>query len=88
MTSTEQSGLAYIGQHAGHPTRCVNDVISLALHKGLPLARAALCPNARLTNVEPLDAAMLGRCYGDGPREADEAGVQRFTAAQAFEGPD
>jgi hypothetical protein len=88
MTSTEQSGLADIGQHASHPTLCVNDVISPALHKGLPLARAALCPGARLTNVDPLDAAALDRCYGDGPREADKAGVQRFMAAQAFGGPD
>jgi len=81
----DRQQLRALAEESGHT---INDVVSLALRKGLPLARAALCPLGRLTNVEPLDDAALDRCYGDGPQEQDEVGVQRFMAAQSFGGAD
>jgi hypothetical protein len=57
--------------------RTINQVLTLSLRKGLPLAKQALCPDAgRLTNIEPLPDAVWRRIYS----RRDE--VDKYTGEQ------
>ena len=66
----------------------VNQLILACVRVALPRVTESLKPGGgRITNVEPLPAAVLDRIYSR-PEEEDEAGVQRLMAAQAFGGKD
>lgn len=67
--------------------QAINDVLVVAIHKGLPLARQALCRDTgRITAVEPLPDAVLAKIYAE--PDADEEGTRQFMAAQKFGGED
>jgi len=70
-----------LAAESGHS---LQDVLRLAVRKGLPQARAALCRGERITKVEPLSDAVLDRIYAES--DADEAGTLRFMAAQSLGG--
>ena len=65
-----------------------NTLIVQCVRHALPEVVAKFLPrSARASNVAPLSAEVLDRIYAK-PDEADEKGVRRFIAAQAFGGDD
>ncbi len=62
----------------------INDVLVLAIRKGLAGARHALCADrGRVCAVEPLPEEVLDRIYRQ--PDDDEAGTRAFQRAQAVE---
>jgi len=65
-----------------------NTLIIQCVRQALPDIVAKFMPqSARVTNGDPLPDEVLERLYAK-PDEADEKGVRRFMAAQAFGGDD
>jgi hypothetical protein len=67
--------------------RTINQVLTLSVRKGLPLAREALCADqSRLTNVEPVPDRIWRRIYSK-KDEVDECSGQQLKAVQSQREP-
>lgn len=78
MPAKESADLHSVAKQTKHS---INDVLLLAIRKGLPLAKAALSQDAgRITNVDPLPDRVLSRLYRQ--REDDEESIAKLIAAQ------
>jgi hypothetical protein len=67
--------------------RTINQVLTLSVRKGLPLAEQALCADAgRLTNVEPVPDRVWRRIYSRSD-EVDECSGEQLKAAQSQSEP-
>ena|SRR5579859_7820848 len=67
--------------------RTINQVLTLSVRKGLPLAKEALCADAgRLTNVEPLPDRVWRRIYSRRD-EVDQCSGEQLKAAQSQSEP-
>lgn len=67
--------------------RTINQVLTLSVRKGLPLAKEALCANAgRLTNVEPVPDRIWRRVYSR-QDEVDKCSGAQIKAAQSQSEP-
>ncbi len=68
--------------------RTINQVLTLSVRKGLPLAREALCSEAgRLTNVEALPDEVWRRLYSQ-KDEVDKSSAGELKAAQSQSEPE
>lgn len=78
MPAKESAAVQSVARQTKHS---INDVLLLAIRKGLPMARAALGHDAgRVTNVDPLPDNVLARLYRQ--RKDDEGVIDKFIAAQ------
>jgi hypothetical protein len=67
--------------------RTINQVLTLSVRKGLPLARQALCIDAgKLTNVEPVPDQIWRRIYSRRD-EVDKCSGEQLKAAQSQSEP-
>jgi hypothetical protein len=67
--------------------RTINQVLTLSVRKGLPLAKAALCPDSgRLTNVEPVPDRVWQRLYSR-KDELDECSAAQLKGLQSQREP-
>jgi len=67
--------------------RTINQVLTLSVRKGLPLAKEALCADAgKLTNVEPVPDQVWRRVYSRRD-EVDECSGGQLKAAQSQSEP-
>jgi hypothetical protein len=67
--------------------RTINQVLTLSVRKGLPLAKQALCAdNGRLTNVDPVPEEVWRRVYSKRD-EVDEYSSKELRTAQSQNEP-
>ena len=67
--------------------RTINQVLTLSVRKGLPLAKEALCASVgRLTNVEPVPDRVWRRIYSR-PDQLDKFSAAQLKAAQSQSEP-
>jgi len=79
MPGEDSSAVAELVKGSG---QSINDVLLLAIRKGLPLAREALrIQSGRITNVEPLPEKVWRRIYSQ-PDELAGVPPEQMSASQ------